>query len=256
MSSLSVIMITLDEEENIRACLQSVAWADEIIVVDAESTDRTAAIAKEYTDRVFVIPWQGYAANKSFALAQARGEWIFWIDADEIVPAALAREIQAVIRSGPRYSGYEVARKAYFLGRWIKHCGWYPGYVLRLFRRDHGRFNEHRVHEGVELAGDRARLQNSLDHYTDRDLEHYMWKFNRYTSLAAEELAGKGRRGGLAAFLFRPLHAFIKMYILKRGFLDGVEGLMLCLLSANYVAAKYAKAWELSRCNNEKNSIP
>ena len=161
MSSLSVIMITLDEEENIRACLQSVSWADEIIVVDAESTDRTAAIAKEYTDRVFVVPWQGYAANKSFALAQARGEWIFWIDADEIVPAALAREIQDVIRSGPRYSGYEVARKAYFLGRWIKHCGWYPGYVLRLFRRDHGRFNEHRVHEGVELAGDRARLQNS-----------------------------------------------------------------------------------------------
>jgi glycosyltransferase involved in cell wall biosynthesis len=256
VSSLSVILITLNEEHNIRACLQSVRWADEIIVVDAESKDSTAAIAREFTDKVFVIPWQGYAANKSFAVAQAHNEWVFWIDADEVVPEALADEIMAVIRADAGYDGYEVARKAYFLGRWIKHCGWYPGYVLRLFRRSKGRFNENRVHEGVTLDGPRGRLRNSLDHYTDRDLEHYMWKFNRYTSLAAEELVAKGHHSGVGAFLFRPLHAFIKMYILKRGFLDGVEGLMLCLLSANYVAAKYAKVWELSHCNKSKNSVP
>jgi glycosyltransferase involved in cell wall biosynthesis len=256
VSSLSVILITLNEEQNIRACLESVRWADEIIVVDAESKDSTASIAREFTDNVFVIPWQGYAANKSFALAQAHNEWVFWIDADEQVPKALADEIRNVIRSEAASDGYEVARKAYFLGRWIQHCGWYPGFVLRLFRRSKGRFNENRVHEGVELTGQKGWLRHSLDHYTDRNLEHYMWKFNRYTSLAAEELVAKGRISGVGAFLFRPLHAFIKMYILKRGFLDGVEGLMLCLLSANYVAAKYAKVWELSHCNKSKNLVP
>lgn len=245
MSSLSVILITLNEEENIKSCLQSVQWADEIVVVDSHSKDKTAEIARQFTEKVIVIDWMGYSANKNLALENATGEWVLWIDADERVTPELAREIKKVIGTNTEKDGFEIARKAFFLGRWIKHCGWYPGYVLRLFRRQKAHFSENKVHEGVVLKGNRGRLKGSLVHYTDNNLEHYLWKFNRYTSYAADELAEKQRSAGLLSILFRPLHAFVKMYVLKLGILDGVEGLMLCLLSSGYVAMKYAKLWEL-----------
>jgi len=226
------------------ACLRSVDWADEIIVVDSQSTDKTVEIAKRFTDKVFVIDWQGFAAGKNLALKKAQGDWVLWIDADERVPAALAAEIRKVIAQHPAEDGFAIARRAYFLGRWIKHCGWYPGYVLRLFRRGKAYFNDNLVHEGLILQGQQGRLQNDLLHYTDDTLEHYMWKFNRYTSLAAEELVRRGRKAGWLSMVGRSLHTFLRMYFVKLGFLDGVEGLMLCLLSANYVAMKYAKLWE------------
>lgn len=244
MSTLSVIVITLNEERHIAACLESVAWADEIIVVDAESKDETVAIARRFTARVFIEKFRGYSGQKNFALAQARGEWVLWLDADERVTPELAEEIRRTIAAAPAATGFEMPRKAYFLGRWIKHCGWYPGYVLRLFRRERGRFDDREVHETLLLDGEKGRLRGDLDHYTDDSVEHYFWKFNRYTTLAAEELAGRGRRAGMFSILMRPLHAFLKMYIFKRGFLDGLPGLMLCLLSASYVTAKYAKLAE------------
>lgn len=249
---LSVILITFNEENNIVDCLESVRWADEIIVVDSGSEDKTVELAKQYTDKVFQIEWRGYAENKNYALSRADGDWILWIDADERVTPELAEEIQSLLKGKPQADGYEMARRAYFLGKWIKHCGWYPGYVLRLFKRQSARFSDSKVHEGVVLDGKRARLQHDLLHFTDNDLDHYLWKFNRYTSYAADELAAKNRRAGILAILFRPAFAFIKMYFLKRGFLDGVQGLMLCLLSAGYVAIKYAKLWEKGAISRAK----
>ncbi|HOT96999.1 MAG TPA: glycosyltransferase family 2 protein [bacterium] len=247
MSTLSVIVITLNESRHIAACLESVAWADEIVVVDSESSDDTAAIARRYTDHVYVEKFRGYSGQKNFAVERARGEWVLWLDADERVTPELAAEIRRTLAAPTAVAGFEMPRKAYFLGRWIRHCGWYPGYVLRLFRRDQGRFDDRTVHETLLLAGERGRLRGDLEHYTDDSLEHYFRKFNTYTSLAAGELDAGRQRFGMMSLFLRPLHAFIKMYVLKGGFRDGRHGLVLCLLSANYVAAKYAKLLELQR---------
>ncbi|HNW61231.1 MAG TPA: glycosyltransferase family 2 protein [bacterium] len=247
MSTLSVIVITLNESRHITACLESVAWADEIIVVDAESSDDTVALARRFTPRVFVEKFRGYSGQKNFALDQARGEWVLWLDADERVTPELAAEIRRTIAAADACAGYEMPRKAFFLSRWIRHCGWYPGYVLRLFRRNRGRFDERQVHETLQLEGDRGRLNGDLEHYTDDSLEHYFHKFNTYTTLAARELGAGRRRFGMASLLLRPVHAFVKMYLFKGGFRDGMHGLVLCLLSAHYVAAKYAKVLERQR---------
>lgn len=251
MSTVSVIVITLDEAENIRECLQSVEWADEIVVVDAESTDGTVAMAREFTDKVLVREWQGFSAAKNFALQSCTCEWILWLDADERATPELADEIRQTLRA-PEHAGYEMPRLANFLGRWIRHSGWYPGHVLRLFRRDAGSFNDALVHEGVALQGSVGRLQSDLLHYTDRTLAHYFKKFNHYTSLAAEQLAEQKRPFRWHALLLRPPFMFFRMYILKRGFLDGIQGLMLALLSAGYVFAKYAKLWERSLLEKQK----
>jgi len=243
--SLSVIIITRNEERNIVECLKSVSWANEIIVVDANSTDRTVELAKQFTPRVYVKEWLGFAAAKNFALEQATNDWVLWLDADERVPADLAEEIQAIIEKPTHtHRAFEVARRAYFLGKWIKHCGWYPGFVTRLFRRESARFSNVRVHEKLEIDGTTGRLKNDLIHYTDENLFHYFEKFNRYTSLAAQDLWGSGRTFSLFDVLVRPPFVFFKMYFLRLGFLDGMHGLILSMLSAAYVFAKYAKLWE------------
>jgi glycosyltransferase involved in cell wall biosynthesis len=241
----SVLVITRNEERNIRECLESVAWADEIIVVDAQSVDKTAEIARQHTDHVFVTEWLGYAGAKNFALSKASRRWVLWLDADERMPEDLAAEIQSIIAADSgQYAGYEVARRAYFLGKWIKHCGWYPGYVVRLFTKEGAKFNESRVHEKIELRGQIGRLQHDLLHYTDNDLFHYFSKFNNYTSLAADDLVSKGKSFSLYDVLIRPPIFFLRMYLLRLGFLDGMQGFILCVLSAAYVFTKYAKLWE------------
>lgn len=245
MATLTVITLTLNEERNIVSCLETVRWADEILVIDSGSTDATVALARAFTDRVFTIAWEGYGAARNFALGQAAGDWILWLDADERVTPELADEIRGILRADPgEVNGYAIARRAYFLGRWIRHCGWYPGRVTRLFRKGKGRFDETRVHEHLHVEGRTLRTRHDLLHLTDPDLQHYLTKFNRYTSLAAEDMVAAGRRFSLADLLFRPPFQFVKMYILKRGFLDGVEGLILSVLSSAYVFTKYAKLWE------------
>jgi glycosyltransferase involved in cell wall biosynthesis len=242
---LSVIIITRDEERNIKECLESVAWANEIIVVDAQSKDRTVEYAKRYTSEVFVTEWLGYAEAKNFALSKTANRWVLWLDADERVPQELAADIQSIISADSnQFAGYDVARRAFFLGRWIKHCGWYPGYVVRFFKKEGARFNDARVHEKLELAGTVGRLQHDLLHYTDDNLFHYFSKFNTYTSLAAEDLDIKGRAFSILDLITRPPFFFFKMYILRLGFLDGIQGFILCILSATYVFTKYAKLWE------------
>jgi glycosyltransferase involved in cell wall biosynthesis len=248
MGRLSVLVLTLNEERNIAACLDSVRWADEIIVVDSGSTDRTVELARAYTDKVYQIEWKGYGATRNLALGRTSGDWILWLDADERVTPELAAEVRDILgRAELPESGFQIARRAYFLGRWIRHCGWYPGRVTRLFRRERGRFTESSVHERLILDGAVADTRNDLIHLTDPNLSHYFAKFNRYTSLAAHDLRSEGRRFRLRDLLVRPLFAFVKMYVLKRGFLDGMQGFILCVLSSAYVFTKYAKLWELER---------
>lgn len=248
MTRLSVIVITHNEERNIDACLASVRWADEIVVVDAQSSDRTVEIASKHTPHVHVKPWIGYAEAKNFALSRASSDWVLWLDADERVTPELAKEIQQVVRQNSgEPAGYSFPRRAYFLGKWIKHCGWYPGRVVRLFRRGAGTFSDSMVHEHVILDGSVGKLTHDLLHYTDENLDRYFAKFNRYTTLAAEELVAKHRSFRLLDLLVRPPVFFFKMYVVRLGFLDGIPGLILCVLSSSYVFTKYAKLWERSR---------
>ncbi len=247
MARLSVITITLNEERNIGACLESVRWADEIIIVDSGSTDRTVEIARRYTSTVLQTEWKGYGGTRNYALDHATGDWILWLDADERVTPELSAEIREVLRrDDASIGGYAIARRAYFLGRWIRHCGWYPGRVTRLFRRTAGRFTETRVHEELRVQGNVVESRHDLLHYTDPDLHHYLQKSNRYTSLAAADMKGAGRAFSIPDLLLRPPFTFLKMYILRLGFLDGLPGLVLCVLSASYVFTKYAKLWEAS----------
>lgn len=246
MASLSVLVITKNEERNIVECLRTVRWADEIVVVDGGSTDKTVVLAGTLTPKVFERKWDGYGAAKNFGLTQCTSEWVLWLDADERVTEDLGDEIRSTIQSNPSANGFEVPRRANFLGTWINHSGWYPGYVCRLFRRGKGRFTEQKVHEKMEVEGTVGRLSSDLLHYTDPTLAHYFEKFNRYTSLAAEEMYERGERFSIAQVVIRPPWVFFRMYVLRAGFLDGLAGLVLCLLSSFYVFTKYTKLWELS----------
>ncbi len=247
MTRLSVTVITWNEEERLPQCLESVAWADEIIVVDAESTDKTVQVAREFTDRIWVRPWPGFAVQKNFALEQAAGEWVLSLDADEQVTPELRREIETVLGSSVAAEGYAIPRKNIFWGAWVRHGRFYPDYQLRLFKRGSGWFMERAVHESVEIRGTVGRLQSPLLHQSYRSLEQFLGRSNRYSTLAAEEWIRQGRRVGLADLLFRPLGRFLSMYVLHGGFLDGWRGFLLAGLYAHYVFLRTAKVWEARR---------
>ena len=251
LPSLSVLIITANEEHNIRRCLESVKWADEIIIVDAESQDRTVEIARQFTDRVFVRAWQGYTASKNFGIQQASGEWLLWVDADEEITPELAEEIRTVL-AAPVVDGFLLPRQAYFLGRWIRHGGWYPGFVLRLIRRNLARFSDKSVHESLLLPKQVKKLNHPILHFTDPSIHHYFTKLNRYTSLAAADLWQQGKRFHFIDLVIRPIHLTLKMYLFKAGFLDGFQGFLLALFSGVYVVVKYAKLWEIQNRPSEK----
>ncbi|PWB75878.1 hypothetical protein C3F09_01840 [candidate division GN15 bacterium] len=247
MKKLSVIIITHNEEENLPRCLESVKWADEVIVVDSHSTDRTPQIAADFKCQYYDLDWHGFGAAKQAALAHASGEWVLSIDADEAVSEELRASITSGINGKSEYRGYEMARRTQFLGRWIRHCGWYPDYILRLFRRDSGRFNPLVIHESIAVGGPVGRLKGDLLHYSYPNLEKYFAKSNRYTTLGAEEALRLGKRAGIIDLLFKPPISFFKHYIQKGGFLDGTQGLLVSWLSAAAVFNKYAKLWHLSK---------
>jgi glycosyltransferase involved in cell wall biosynthesis len=242
---LSVTVIALNEEENIVPCLESVRFADEIIVVDSGSTDRTLELARNFTGRIFTIDWQGFAGTKNFALDQATGDWVFSLDADERVPEGLRQEILKVIKADGPLAGYRIPRKNYVGGRWIKHLGWYPDYTLRLFRRGRGRFKDREVHEEVEVEGKVGLLQTPLEHYSYRSLEEYASRQDRYARLAAEEMRKAGRRPVPGELLWRPALTFLNLFFLKLGFLEGALGLKLALQSSRYNFLKYHYLREL-----------
>jgi glycosyltransferase involved in cell wall biosynthesis len=275
---LSVVIITFNEEANIGRTLASVEplVADgkgEIIVVDSGSTDRTVEIAKSFGAKVFVEEWKGYAAQKNSAIDKAEGEYTLSLDADEEIGPDLSVEIQSMLKQPPQeykfrqtlpdgtsgtifINGFRLPRKNYFLGRWIRHGGFWPDPKLRLFRRGTGRFREAAVHETLDVKeyGNKRfgiaprTLQGSLIHHSYPTLSDYIEHMNRYSSLGAGMVVAKGKvRFSFTNIVLRPLLTFIYNYFFRLGFLDGREGLLLHLYHAVYVSWKYAKAWELSR---------
>jgi (heptosyl)LPS beta-1,4-glucosyltransferase len=242
---LSVTVITLNEAANLAAALDSVSWADEIIVVDSESRDETVAIARRYTDRVMVRPWPGYVAQKNYAAEQAAHDWILSLDADERVSPALADEIRTLLKNGPSAAGYRIPRVTFHLGRWIRSTDWYPDYQLRLYDRRRARWTGRLVHESVAADGPVARLQHELQHYAYRDLAHHVQTMDRYTTLAAQQMFEDGRRASWFDLLIHPRFAFFRNYILRGGFRDGSVGLIISALNSYYVHLKFAKLWQL-----------
>jgi glycosyltransferase involved in cell wall biosynthesis len=248
---LSACIITRDEEDRISACLASLAWCDEIVVVDSHSTDRTRDIAAAAGARVIERDWPGFAAQKEFAIRAARHDWVFSVDADERPSQALRGEIEDLRRAGfPAAAGWEMPRLSFYLGRWIRHGTWYPNRCLRLFDRRRGRFCDHRsyaVHERVEVDGNVRRLRGDLLHHPYRDLGDQLRTIDRYTTLMAEGLHRGGRRTSVAEVVLRPWVDFLTFYVLRRGFLDGWQGLLLAQLGAHSVRVKYAKLLALQR---------
>ncbi|MBI5266596.1 MAG: glycosyltransferase family 2 protein [candidate division Zixibacteria bacterium] len=247
MTRLSVVIITHNEETNLARCLESVRFADEIIMADSHSTDRTVEIASQFGARTFTIEWSGFGPAKQFAVDQATGEWILSIDADEALSAELAEEIKGIIAGAPSCDGFDMPRLTNFLGRWIRHCGWYPDRVARLFRKGRGRFTDATVHESLVVDGPVGHCRRDLLHYSYPTLEIYFEKFNRYTTMGAEQALARGERSGLFDLTIRPAAAFVKHYISKAGLLDGMEGLMISVLSSCAVFIKYAKLRQLQR---------
>ncbi len=246
-SAISVAIITLNEERNIRACLESVKWAGEIVICDSGSTDRTLAIAKEYDARTFQDPWRGFAGHKNLAVERTSHPWVLVLDADERVTPALQREIEAVLADPAAQDGYRIPRRSYFLGQWIRGCGWYPDETVRLFRRGRGRFGERAVHEAVAVDGRVGRLAAPLEHFTYDSISAFLQRMDRYSTLAAEELHRAGRRSHLRDLVARPAWTFLRMFLLRGGWREGWRGLVLCGLYAGYAFSKYAKLWELTR---------
>jgi glycosyltransferase involved in cell wall biosynthesis len=258
--TLSVVIITYNEEANIGRTLKSVLplvanGHGEIIVVDSGSTDRTVEIAREHGARVFSEEWKGYAAQKNSAIAKASGDWILSLDADEEVESRLAEEIAPLLQaSSPGIQGYWLPRKNFFLGRWIRHGGFWPDRKLRLFRRGTGQIAERAVHEVIKVDGPTGRLEHALLHHAYPTLAGYTDHMNRYSSLGAEMAVAEGYRGfSVVDIVLRPLATFVYKYFFRLGFLDGREGLLLNLYHAVYVSWKYAKVWELSRTKPTTN---
>jgi len=244
--NISAVVITHNEEANIEECLASVSWAEDIVVVDAESADRTREVARRFTERVYEKPWEGYSQAKIYAISMAESQWVLSLDADERVTPELRDEIQS-LEAEAGVDGYLLPIKPLFLGRWIEHSGWYPGYKLRLFRKDRAYMTARKIHEGIRVEGSVGKLANPLLHYAYPTVKSYFSKFTRYTDLAAQELYQRGERASVGDIVLRPCYAFIKWYFLKRGFLDGLEGLVLCLFSSYYVLVKYVRLREMER---------
>jgi glycosyltransferase involved in cell wall biosynthesis len=245
---ISATVITLNEERHVAAALESLAWADEIVVVDSGSSDRTVEIARRYTDRVVIADWPGYAAQKNRAAAEASHDWVFSLDADERVTPELAASIAAVCERGPGgEEGFRVARRAWYLDRWVRHSGWYPDWQVRLYDRRRARFEGEWVHESVRVRGEVGTLDGDLLHYTVESLSDHHRRIDRYTSLAAEALAARGARPSLARAVAQPAATFLKTYLLRQGFRDGPPGLAIAGFAAYYVFLRQMKLWEKLR---------
>ena len=247
-NKLSVIIITKNEADNIRACIASVAWADEIVVVDSGSTDATVAICRELTPHVYSHEWPGFGAQKNRALAYATGDWVLSLDADERVTPELRAAIEAVLAQ-PRdaYDAYEISRLSGYCGRFMRHSGWHPDHVLRLFRRGNARFSDDLVHERLLAAGKTGRLDGELLHYAFDDAEEVLRKMNQYSTAGAQMMRQRGRQATLGGAVLRGLWSFVRTYFLRGGFLDGREGFMLAVSNAEGTYYRYLKLMLLNQ---------
>jgi glycosyltransferase involved in cell wall biosynthesis len=257
--TLSVVLITKNEERNLPRTLESVMplvrdGKGEIIVVDSGSTDRTVEIAQSYGAKVFVEVWKGFAAQKNSAMDKASMDWVLQLDADEALQPKLAAEIETALQAGSAITGFWIPRKNFFLGRWVRHGGFYPDPKLRLIRRGAGRFEEYGAHPTIKVNGPTGRLSHALLHNAYPTLRGYIDHMNGYSSMGAEVAVAKGhKRFSFANIVIRPLLTFIYNYFFRLGFLDGREGLLLHLYHSVYVSWKYAKVWELAHQNVASN---
>lgn len=243
---ISATIIVRNEEDNIAEVCESVAWADEIVIVDSDSTDRTVEIARKFTDKIFNREFKGYQDKHEFADAQTTGHWIFWIDADERVTPELKASIDRLreVKDDSLADGYKIARKTFFLGRWIRHCGWYPDYQMRLYRKDKSYWDGIAPHQTAYVNGRIETLDGEFLHYTKRSLSEYHRVTDSYATLAAEHLVNTGKTVGAFGILSSTIAAFIRTYFLKQGFRDGVPGMVISIFTAYGVFLKYAKVWE------------
>jgi glycosyltransferase involved in cell wall biosynthesis len=248
MSKLSAYVIAYNEEARIRDALESIKWVDEIVVLDSHSTDRTEQICRGFTDKVYQCDFAGFGRLRNRALELVTHDWVLSLDADERATDELRQEIHRELASGPRADAFFVPRRNFFLGRWIRHCGWYPDYRQPQFFNKHRlRYRDDLVHEGFDVTGRVDYLRGHVLQYPFRDIDHYLAKMDRYSDLMAQQMAARGRRFHAHHLVAHPVFTFIKMYGLRRGFLDGMPGLILSLLYAYYTFVKYAKLWEAGR---------
>lgn len=247
--TLSVAIITHNEEANLERTLSSVSWADEIVIVDSGSSDGTEEIARRYNARFFDEPWKGFAAQKNSAIGKCGGDWVLSLDADEMASDLLAKEIWELLNGSPSADGYWIARKNLFLGRWIRHGGYYPDRKLRLFRRGSAEFESRPVHETLHFVGTTGRLNGDIVHYAYPSLAVYIEHMDRYSTLGASASRRRGRDilSFVTNVVLNPAATFLYNYFFRAGFLDGREGLILNLYHSVYISWKYAKTWELHR---------
>jgi len=247
-NGLSVCIICFNEARNIRRCLDSVTWAGEIIVVDSLSSDDTIEIAGEYTDARFQRTWTGYADQKNHALSKAHGDWVLSLDADEAVTPALKEEILSEMTRPGAKDGYRIPRRSFYQGKWINHSGFYPDRQLRLFRRKNARWIGGRVHERVEITGEVGELRNDILHYPYKGvISGQLQTVDNFSGLMAADLHEKGKRFHPILLLLRPFFKFLEVYLLKRGFLDGVPGLIIAATSAYALFVRYVKLREIEK---------
>ena len=243
---ITATIITLDEERNIGRAIESLRCCDEILIVDSGSVDRTVELAEKLGARVIEAGWRGYAGQKNWAAEQASNEWILSLDADEALSEALEAEIWNLKKNGPRYDAYTMPRLARYLGRWILHSGWYPDRKVRLYHRERAKWMGDFVHESVHAQGSVGHLDANILHFTCDSLSEHVKTVERYTTLAAQELASRRVRIGWLRLIVDPPWTFIRSYFLQRGFLDGLEGLIIAYMAAFYTFLKYAKTRNMS----------
>jgi glycosyltransferase involved in cell wall biosynthesis len=250
---IAAIIITKNEEKNIVACLESVAWVDERIVVDAESRDRTVAVAKPLATQVHVRPWPGYGPQKNFGMEQARSEWILIVDADERITPELRDEIQSMLKSGPAagVAGFEIPRKNYFYGRWIQGGGMYPDCQLRLFRKSSGRYDDTALHENLRLTGRIGRLRQPMDHHSMPTIGAHVRKMAWYTTLGAQEKIKTRLTVTALEIAGHHLGTIVRTYVLRGGWRDGVHGVIVALFAGMHTFVKYAKVYEILQARGE-----
>lgn len=246
--TISVFVVCFNEERNIRRCLESIKWCDEIVIVDSGSTDRTLAICGEYTPKIFVNSWPGYVKQKKFGLERCQGDWILNLDADEEVSPELKEELLSIATNPePEVNGYFILRTVNFLGKWWRKGGWYPEYKLRFCKRKYASWGGRDPHEKALVEGKTRRLETEIYHYTYSSLEDQMSRMNRYSSAAAESMALEGVKFRFINLLVNPLARFLKFYFLKKGYREGMGGVIVGLIDAMYVYLKYAKLWEIEK---------
>jgi glycosyltransferase involved in cell wall biosynthesis len=252
--AISVAIITLNEEERLPKCLESLSFADEVVVVDANSTDRTVKIAKNHGAKVYVEAWQGFGRQKQKAINLCSNSWVLILDADERISEESAAEIKAIINVPTPQNSYSLPRKNIFLGRWIKHAGWWPDRVVRLINKEHCSMSKSLVHESIQVEGVVGSLNNPIIHFATRNLQHTMEKMNNYSSAGAQDMLCSGAKSNFCKAVSRAVWAFFYNYIIRLGFLDMGPGFIIAVSDAANKFFKYAKLAELQNGSINNNS--